>query len=146
MIVSNETPELEAFTLCILQQNDCFGCDAPILDRPRVPLLDRWRGVPLDAAAARALMVGHLDLGNGDGAGGGGGGDGEGKPWSWKVVVGANPAYDAFPVRRAPRASGARRSMERSLPTERRSLLAPVKEPDDGDAFSCTASTPSSPA
>ena len=50
VIVSNETPELEEFTLCILQQNDCFNCDAPILDRPRVPLLQEWNGRTLDDA------------------------------------------------------------------------------------------------
>ena len=31
VIVSNETPQLEEFSLCILQQNNCFQSDAPIL-------------------------------------------------------------------------------------------------------------------
>ena len=53
VIVSYETPQLEEFSLCILQQNNCFGCEAAILDTPRVPLLRRWRGAPVDAAAAR---------------------------------------------------------------------------------------------
>jgi len=91
VIVSNETPQLEDFTLCILQQNDCFGCDAPILERPRVPLLDVWRGRPLDAEAGRQILVGHLDHPNAHPCG-------TNKPWSWKIVVGANPAYDAFPM------------------------------------------------
>ena len=99
VIVSNETPQLEEFTLCILQQNNCFNCDAPILARPRVPLLRRWRGAPLDDATARRILVGHLDLPDADA-------DeddavvprGRRKAWSWKIVVGANPAYDAFPM------------------------------------------------
>ena len=91
VIVSNETPQLEEFTLCILQQNNCFNCDSPILERPNVPLLNNWRGKPLDDEAARQIFIGHLDhpdahtcskLFN----------------WSWKIVVGANPAYDAFPM------------------------------------------------
>ena len=61
VIVSNETPELEEFTLCILQQNDCFNCDAPILQRPVVPLLTQWRGRPLDDEGARQILMGHLD-------------------------------------------------------------------------------------
>ena len=30
VIVSNETPQLEEFSLCILQQNNCFQSCAPI--------------------------------------------------------------------------------------------------------------------
>ena len=92
VIVSNETPELEEFTLCILQQNNCFGCDSPILDRPAVPLLERWRGETLSPETARQIMIGHLDhpSANLDCS--------KREPWSWKVVVGANPAYDAFPM------------------------------------------------
>jgi len=92
VIVSNETPELEEFTLCILQQNNCFGCDAPILERPRVPLLDTWRGSPLTAESAREIFIGHLDHPAANPA------CSQKKPWSWKIVVGANPAYDAFPM------------------------------------------------
>ena len=36
VIVSYETPQLEEFSLCILQQNNCFGCSADILDEPKV--------------------------------------------------------------------------------------------------------------
>merc|ERR1712232_793371 len=61
VIVSNETPQLEDFTLCILQQNNCFGCDSPILTKPRVPLLEKWRGKPLTPEGARQIMIGHLD-------------------------------------------------------------------------------------
>jgi len=94
VIVSNETPQLEEFTLCILQQNDCFNCDAPILDRPKVPVLTEWRGEPLTSRAAEQIFVGHLDHPSSH----------EcvapelKQPWSWKIVVGANPAYDAFPM------------------------------------------------
>ena len=34
VIVSNETPQLEDFSLCILQQNNCFQADAQILEHP----------------------------------------------------------------------------------------------------------------
>ena len=43
VIVSNETPQLEEFSLCILQQNNCFQSDAPILTEPKVPVLTAWR-------------------------------------------------------------------------------------------------------
>ena len=36
VIVSFETPLLEAFSLCILQQHNCFNCDAKIIDKPEV--------------------------------------------------------------------------------------------------------------
>jgi len=93
VIVSNETPELEEFTLCILQQNDCFNCDAPILDRPRVPLLQQWGGKgPLDDESARQILMGHLNHPMSHPQ------HSQKLPWSWKIVVGANPAYDAFPM------------------------------------------------
>jgi len=92
VIVSNETPELEEFTLCILQQNDCFNCDAPILDLPRVPLMQQWNGAPVDDDAARHILIGHLDHPSSHPQ------HSQKLPWSWKIVVGANPAYDAFPM------------------------------------------------
>ena len=61
MIVSYETPELEAFSLCLLQQKNCFGCDAAILENPRVKLLQAWRGQPVDVAASRQIFIGHFD-------------------------------------------------------------------------------------
>ena len=91
VIVSFETPQLEEFSLCILQQNNCFGCDANILESPRVPLMRRWRGAPIDAAASRQIMIGHFDCDEASGAS-------QRLPWSWKIVCGANPAYDAFPA------------------------------------------------
>jgi len=92
VIVSNETPQLEEFTLCILQQNNCFNCDAPILDRPKVPLLKEWRGKPLDDDGAKQILIGHLNHPSSAFH------NSQQKPWSWKIVVGANPAYDAFPM------------------------------------------------
>jgi len=91
VVVSYETPQLEDFTLCILQQNNCFNCSAPILTEPRVPVLKRWRGQPLDAQAGREIFIGHLDHPAANPVG-------TKRPWSWKIVCGANPAYDAFPA------------------------------------------------
>ena len=107
VIVSYETELLEAFSLCILQQHNCFNCDAKILDKPGgFPVLREWRGEPLTQAAARQIFVGHLDhvkyrhrAPSGDNDGGGCDDDGEGSemaaaslddprgdlPWSWKV-------------------------------------------------------------
>ena len=91
VIVSNETPQLEDFSLCILQRHNCFRCDAPILERPAVPGLETWRGAAVDAAAAKQIFIGHLDDGAASAAS-------ARRPWSWKIVAGANPAYDAFPL------------------------------------------------
>ncbi len=90
VIVSNETPQLEEFSLCILQQNNCFQSDAPILTEPKVPVQKQWRGRPVDIEAARQIFIGHLA----DPAAA----SPKQQPWSWKIVVGANPAYDAFPM------------------------------------------------
>jgi len=92
VIVSYETPLLEEFSLCILQQNNCFGCDADIIDQPRVPLMQTWRGSDVNAAAARQLFIGHLDCAETHPQAS------QRLPWSWKIVCGANPAYDAFPA------------------------------------------------
>ena len=93
VIVSNETPQLEDFTLCILQQNNCFNCDSPILTRPKVPLIDSWpKGKALTDEASRQILIGHLDHPDANQK------YSQKKPWSWKIVVGANPAYDAFPM------------------------------------------------
>ena len=92
VIVSYETPQLEDFSLCILQQNNCFGCDAKIIETPRVPLLQKWRGEAVDEKASRQLFIGHFDCEEAHQ-------DASKKlPWSWKIVCGANPAYDAFPA------------------------------------------------
>jgi hypothetical protein len=92
VIVSYEMPQLEDFSLCILQQNNCFECSASILETPRVPLMREWRGKPVDDAAARQLFIGHFDCEESHPQAC------QRLPWSWKVVCGANPAYDAFPA------------------------------------------------
>ena len=92
VIVSYETPQLEEFSLCILQQNNCFGCEASILETPRVPLLHEWRGQPVDSTAARQIYIGHFNCEEAHPEAS------QKLPWSWKVVCGANPAYDAFPA------------------------------------------------
>ena len=91
VIVSNETPQLEAFSLCILQQNNCFGSEAKILTEPKVPLATKWRNQNMDEHMARQILIGHLDDPSAAHCS-------KRQPWSWKVVVGANPAYDAFPA------------------------------------------------
>jgi len=92
VIVSYETPQLEEFSLCILQQNNCFGCDASIIEEPRVPLLQAWRGAAVDEAASRQIFIGHFDCDEAQPEAA------QRLPWSWKIVCGANPAYDAFPA------------------------------------------------
>mmetsp|Transcript_2187 Transcript_2187/g.2875 ORF Transcript_2187/g.2875 Transcript_2187/m.2875 type:complete len:388 (+) Transcript_2187:374-1537(+) len=92
VIVSNETPQLEAFSLCILQQNNCFDCDAPILDRPIVEPIKMWRGQPLDNESDRQIFIGHLDVSAAAAT------NYQKEAFSWKICCGANPAYDAFPM------------------------------------------------
>uniref|UniRef100_A0A7N0TUY3 VDE lipocalin domain-containing protein n=2 Tax=Kalanchoe fedtschenkoi TaxID=63787 RepID=A0A7N0TUY3_KALFE len=80
-IASYESPSLEAFSLCVLQKNNCLQLDAKIPEKPRVPPMVRFRGESLTHETAEDLFVGwlgHLD-------------------WSWRVVAGQNPAYDQFP-------------------------------------------------
>jgi len=48
-------------------------------------------GDPLDDSAARQIFIGHLDVPEAHPVGAREG-------WSWKIVCGANPAYDAFPA------------------------------------------------
>jgi hypothetical protein len=100
VIVSFETPLLEDFSLCILQQNNCFNCDAKIIELPKVRPLASWRGEPLSAKASRQILIGHLNIPEAIffEAGCDVEGKSRGLPWSWKVVCGANPAYDAFPA------------------------------------------------
>ncbi|KAJ4951223.1 hypothetical protein NE237_028055 [Protea cynaroides] len=80
-IASYESPNLEAFSLCVLQKNNCLELDAKIPDKPYVPPMVQFRGEALCHEAAEDLFVGWL--GNLD--------------WSWRVVAGQNPAYDQFP-------------------------------------------------
>ncbi|CAA6666241.1 unnamed protein product [Spirodela intermedia] len=80
-IASYESPNLEAFSLCVLQKHNCLGLDSDIPERPFVPPMERFRGEPLTHETAEDLFVGWL---------------GE-LQWSWRVVAGQNPAYDQFP-------------------------------------------------
>lgn len=80
-IASYESPNLEAFSLCILQKNNCLGLDANIPDKPYVPPMVQFRGKDLCHEVAEDIFVGWLGNLN----------------WSWRVVAGQNPAYDQFP-------------------------------------------------
>lgn len=80
-IVSYESPKLEAFSLCILQKNNCLGLNADIPTKPYVPPMSVFRDEDFSHDTAEDLFVGWLGrLG-----------------WSWRVVAGQNPAYDQFP-------------------------------------------------
>jgi len=67
--------------------------------------MEEWRGAPLTSTAANSILVGHFDHPSSaileqDAHQGDDHEDREvdrARPWSWKVVCGANPAYDAFP-------------------------------------------------
>lgn len=89
-IVSYESELLRDFSLCILQKNNIFNCDAKIPESPKVQPLKTFRGEALTAETARRILVGHLD----DEISLPGSQRGE---ISWKVAAGANVAYDQFP-------------------------------------------------
>ncbi|KAL6583183.1 hypothetical protein OROMI_005261 [Orobanche minor] len=80
-IATYESPQLEDFSLCVLQKHNCIRLDAKIPDEPHVNPMARFRGEDLDHEMAEDLLVGWL--GNLD--------------WSWRVAAGQNPAYDQFP-------------------------------------------------
>ncbi|XP_021828758.1 uncharacterized protein LOC110769146 isoform X2 [Prunus avium] len=80
-IASYESPNLEAFSLCVLQKNNCLGLDAKIPDKPYVPPMVKFQGKDMCHETAEDLFVGWLGSLN----------------WSWRVVAGQNPAYDQFP-------------------------------------------------
>jgi len=80
-IASYESPRLEAFSLCVLQKNNCLELDAEIPRKPVVQPQTTFRSEPLTHDIAEDLFVGWL--GN--------------LKWSWRVVAGQNPAYDQFP-------------------------------------------------
>lgn len=89
-IVSYESELLRDFSLCILQKNNIFNCDAKIPENPKVLPLETFRGEALTTETARRILVGHLD----DEISLPGSQRGE---ISWKVAAGANVAYDQFP-------------------------------------------------
>ncbi|XP_010261050.1 PREDICTED: violaxanthin de-epoxidase, chloroplastic isoform X2 [Nelumbo nucifera] len=80
-IASYESPQLEAFSLCVLQKHNCLELDARIPDKPYVPPMVQFRGEDLCHEVAEDLFVGWLGS----------------LDWSWRVVAGQNPAYDQFP-------------------------------------------------
>ncbi|XP_057972147.1 violaxanthin de-epoxidase, chloroplastic [Malania oleifera] len=80
-IASYESPNLEAFSLCVLQKNNCLELDATIPEKPYVLPMVKFRGEDLCHETAEDLFVGWLGS----------------RDWSWRVVAGQNPAYDQFP-------------------------------------------------
>ncbi|BAD87383.1 violaxanthin de-epoxidase-related-like [Oryza sativa Japonica Group] len=80
-IASYESPHLEAFSLCVLQKNNCLDLNAEIPSKPSVPPLTMFREQMLSHELAEDMFVGWLDN----------------LEWSWRVVAGQNPAYDQFP-------------------------------------------------
>ncbi|GKV25210.1 hypothetical protein SLEP1_g34681 [Rubroshorea leprosula] len=80
-IASYESPNLEAFSLCVLQKNNCLDLDAKIPEKPYVPPMAKFRDKDLCHETAEDLFVGWLGS----------------LDWSWRVVAGQNPAYDQFP-------------------------------------------------
>lgn len=80
-IASYESPNLEAFSLCVLQKNNCLGLDAKVPEKPYVRPMAKFRGEGLCFETAEDLFIGWLGY----------------QDWSWRVVAGQNPAYDQFP-------------------------------------------------
>ncbi|KAG8055632.1 hypothetical protein GUJ93_ZPchr0001g31735 [Zizania palustris] len=80
-IASYESPHLEAFSLCVLEKNNCLELNAEIPSMPSVTPLTMFREQKLSHEIAEDLFVGWLDS----------------LEWSWRVVAGQNPAYDQFP-------------------------------------------------
>mmetsp|Transcript_37833 Transcript_37833/g.68138 ORF Transcript_37833/g.68138 Transcript_37833/m.68138 type:complete len:566 (+) Transcript_37833:126-1823(+) len=90
-LVSYESELLRDFSLCILQKNNVFECDAKIPEVPVVKPMSHFRGEEMTMDIARGIMIGHLE-GVEDSL--------EGckeLDVSWKVACGANVAYDQFP-------------------------------------------------
>ncbi|XP_021274093.1 violaxanthin de-epoxidase, chloroplastic [Herrania umbratica] len=80
-IASYESPQLEAFSLCVLQKNNCLDLDAKIPEKPYVQPILKFQGKNLCHEIAEDIFVGWLGS----------------LDWSWRVVAGQNPAYDQFP-------------------------------------------------
>ncbi|KAE8663659.1 tRNA(His) guanylyltransferase 2-like isoform X1 [Hibiscus syriacus] len=80
-IASYESPKLEAFSLCVLQKNNCLDLDSKIPEKPYVQPMLKFRGKDLCHETAEDMFVGWLGS----------------LDWSWRVVAGQNPAYDQFP-------------------------------------------------
>ncbi|KAK2384763.1 non-photochemical quenching [Trifolium repens] len=80
-IASYESEYLEAFSLCVLQKNNCLELEAEVPTKPYVPPMVAFRGQNLSHEIAEDLFIGWLGS----------------LQWSWRVVAGQNPAYDQFP-------------------------------------------------
>ncbi|KAF7129640.1 hypothetical protein RHSIM_Rhsim10G0148300 [Rhododendron simsii] len=80
-IASYESPNLEEFSLCVLQKHNCLELDAKIPTKPHVPPMVKFRGEDICHETAEDLFVGWLGS----------------LDWSWRVVAGQNAAYDQFP-------------------------------------------------
>jgi hypothetical protein len=90
-IASYESPQLQEFSLCILQKHNCLGLDASIPDKPPVVPMKSFRGQTMTHEIAEQLFTGWLD-------------DAkssldlpERESYSWRVFAGKNAAYDKFP-------------------------------------------------
>ena len=60
-VVSYESELLRDFSLCILQKNNIFECDAKIPTVPEVQPMATWRGEEVTTDVARGIMIGHLE-------------------------------------------------------------------------------------
>ena len=80
-IVSHESPEFAAFSLCVLTRHGCLGVSASIPSMPAPEPQAEWRGEAMSVAVGHRIFVGWLAAGD---------------PWSWRVAAGQNPAYDQF--------------------------------------------------
>ena len=90
-IASYESPQLQEFSLCILQKHNCLGLDASIPDKPPVVPMKTFRGEKMTHALAEQLFTGWLDEAQSslDLP--------ERETFSWRVFSGKNSAYDKFP-------------------------------------------------
>lgn len=85
--MSYETPQFEAFALCILQLHNCRGLSAEIPMRPDPAPMTQWRGQALTHEAAEDLFIGWLA----DGPQLPPGAQQKLQPYSWLVAAGKNP-------------------------------------------------------
>ena len=90
-IASYESPQLQEFSLCILQKHNCLGLDASIPDKPSPVPMKSFRGKPMTHDIAEQLFTGWMDDAKSSI-------DLPGRElYSWRVFAGKNAAYDKFP-------------------------------------------------
>lgn len=80
-IVSYESQLLEDFSLCILEKNNCLGMNAERPHLPDVQPMTTFQGAKLTHELAERVFIGWLGK----------------ERYSWRVIAGANTAYDKFP-------------------------------------------------